>query len=186
MRLPAGVLGSKLEWFEGYRQNHETVQLLLPKARLILEVDADEVWPAKLIAGVLRAFRNNLLTAGRYRTPMIHHWRSFDYVCRDTLWPVRVGVPGSSEAKFGPAWDASIHHFGYARSVADTRYKIETSAHKGEWRAGWLDNVFLRFPSRLTDLHPVVADMWAAEPYDRHQLPEFMRGHPWFNQEVIA
>lgn len=177
------VLRDKLVWVEGMPQNYESVMTIFPKADLILETDADEIWSAALIAYVLRAYRKETL-GGQYRLPMIHHWRSFNYACRDTSWPIRMAAKGLltyHEFKI----DIPIHHFGYARALSDMRYKIETSAHRGEWRAGWWDNVFMRFPERLTDLHPVVEGMWNAEPYDRTCLPDFMREHPWYGKAVI-
>jgi hypothetical protein len=118
---------------------------------------------------------------------MVHHWRSFNYVCHDTSWPVRAFANGGERTASYALGEFSgvIYHFGYARSVADTRYKVETSAHKGEWRPGWLDDVFLNFPNRLNDLHPVVHDMWNAESFDKLKLPEFMRDHPYYDLEVI-
>lgn len=180
------VLGNKLAWFEGYRQNYEVVANLYLKAKLIMEVDADEVWTPGLVASVLRRYHDRGIAQGSYRMPMIHHWRSFGYVCKDGLWPTRMHVVGQETIPtMWPYGGAPVHHFGYARAVSDTHYKIETSAHRGEWRDGWFDNVFLNFPARLTDLHPVVKDMWNAEHYDRSKLPDFMKSHPWFNAEVI-
>lgn len=186
------VLGEKLVWYDGLPQNYTTVKAILPDTRLILEVDADEIWPPSLIASVLRRFRSANLMLGPYRMPMIHHWRSFFYACSDGSWPVRMFVGGGLEnahwKTIPTSWPydgAPINHFGYARSIEDTRYKVETSAHKGEWRRGWFDNVFLRFPERLKDLHPVTVDFWNAEPYDRGRLPDFMQKHPWYDREVI-
>jgi len=184
--IAESVLGKKLVWIEGLRQNYSTVMKLLPSTRLILETDADEIWTPSLTAIALRNWREGNLAPGRYRMPMVHHWRSFGYVCRDNAWPIRMFVPGSDASRMWPYQGRPIHHFGYARSVADTRYKIETSAHKGEWRAGWFDEVFLRFPDRLADLHPVVQGFWNAERYDRADLPDFMHSHPWFGAEVIT
>lgn len=183
--IAEGVLGKKLDWRENLPQNYGTVIDLYPQARLIIEVDADEVYPDALIVSLFRNFRH--MRARYYRLPMIHHWRSFDYACHDAGWPVRMCIPGNSDGTaMSPDMPAHIHHFGYARMLSDMQYKIATSAHKGEWRAGWWEDVFLRFPERLTDLHPVVRDFWNAEPFPRECLPDVMRLHPWYGQEVIA
>jgi len=181
------VLRDKLVWVEGMAQNYETVRTIIPYAELILEVDADEVYEPRLVANLLRAHRQNRLIPGSHRLPMVHHWRSFDYVCRDTSWPIRMNTttPERTHTYQPDMTSGVIHHFGYARALSDMRYKIETSAHRGEWRAGWWDDVFMRYPERLTDLHPVVEGMWNAEPYDKTCLPDFMREHPNFNKVVI-
>lgn len=187
------VLGKKLLWVEGAPQNYNTVRQVLPATKLILETDADEVWPLNLIARVLRLWRDGELTHDRYRMPMIHHWRSFGFVCRDQSWPIRLGLFNRQVPEPIP-WlysGSPINHFGYARSLADMRYKIDTSAHKGEWRAGWWENKFLPWTpdadrAGMTDLHPVAVNLWNAEPYDRQSLPQFMRKHPNFDKAVIA
>ncbi len=181
------VLGDKLIWRDDLPQRHETVMQLLPEAELILVTDADEVWQPKLVANTLRAFRSGRLTAARYHVPMVHHWRSFGYICRDNQWPIRIALPSNQgEKEETMLWGDYIHHFGYARTLADTRYKIETSAHKHEWRPEWWDEMFTAFPKRLTDLHPVVKNLWNAEAYDLANLPDFMRAHAWYGQAVIA
>lgn len=187
LSIAKSILGNKLLWCDDLPQNYDTVLQLIPHADLILELDADEVMPEGMIVSVLRQFKAGALRSRRYRLPMVHHWRSFNYICADGSWPIRLCVPktNDSEAMY-PYLTAPIHHFGYARSVADMRYKIETSAHRGEWRPGWWNDVFLRFPERLTDLHPVVNNMWNAQPFDKHNLPGFMHTHPWFDAEVIA
>jgi hypothetical protein len=182
------VLREKLVWVEGMPQNYESVMTIFPSTELILEVDADEVWTPNLLANALRNWHSDSFLRGSIRIPMVHHWRSFDYVCRDQSWPIRLYNNKSGIGKelvLQPTPDDVIHHFGYARALSDMRYKIETSAHRGEWRAGWWDDVFMRFPSRLNDLHPVVEGMWRAEPYDKSCLPDFMREHPYYNKEVI-
>lgn len=182
------ALGKKLAWHEDYAQNYTTVQRLYPNADLILEVDADEVWPVKLVAGVLRAWRNGNLRAMKYRVSMQHFWRSFNYVCKDTSWPIRVCVPKADSTVEGHIWDDTIHHFGYARSIDDMRYKMDTSAHKGEWRRGWWREKFSSWnpdSGPFEDLHPVNVNFWNAEKYDKSALPDFMRDHPYFKIEVI-
>jgi len=191
--IAESVLGKKLVWAGNWPQNYESVKRILPETKIILEVDADEVWPVDLVARVLRLWRTDELTHDRYRMPMIHHWRSFGYVCRDQSWPIRLGLFNRKAHEPIP-WlysGSPIHHFGYARSLSDMRYKIDTSAHKSEWRAGWWENKFLPWtpdvgPQGMTDLHPVAVNLWNSEPYDRADLPEFMHDHPNFDKAVIA
>lgn len=181
-----GVLGSKLDWRENMPQNYQTIIDLYPDAELILEIDADEVMSPALIGDILRRYRSEQLSVQRYRLPMVHHWRSFNYICRDASWPVRLCVPGNAEGEgFYPSVPSFMHHFGYARSCADMQYKIETSVHRPEWRQEWWTDTFLRFPERLTDLHPVSVGLWNAEPYDRLNLPAVLHHHPYWDKEVI-
>lgn len=187
--IAQSVLGNKLAWIEGITQNYASVMQLFPSTELILETDADEVWPEALVLAAILDFQNGFLDAQRYRMPMIHHWRSFDHICRDQGWPIRMFVPGGTGERYSNYSNRPIHHFGYARSVQDTTYKIETSAHRGEWRSEWLETKFLPWSPQngpFEDLHPVMRDFWKAEHYDKSQLPPSLHDHPYFNCEVIA
>ncbi len=186
-----GVLSGKLIWVEGDPQNYQTVRKHVPDADMIIETDADEIWPTALIHDVLWQYRGQALFGGTYRVPMQHFWRSFNHVCRDSSWPVRLWTSGrgyvnSTGDRMLPFGDKTpIHHFGYARDLAAMRYKIDTSMHKSEWRTGWWDSVFMRYPERLQDLHPVSVGLWNAVEYDKAGLPKIMHSHPYYERSVI-
>jgi hypothetical protein len=178
----------RLQWIENKPVNSQTVLELYPDADIILELDADEIVQPRLLDHITKSYEGGWLTERCYRLPMLHHWRSFDHVCRDQLRPVRLYLPQNivnGDPHYYPEGHGYIHHFGYARSVEDIRYKLAISMHSDEFRQGWWDEVFMRFPERLTDLHPVVHDIWTAVSYDKDLLPGTMHDHPYFDMEAI-
>lgn len=188
--IARNAIGASLDWREGLPVEVETAFSLEPDADVVLELDADEVIHPTLMASILDSYGRGELTARRYRLPFMHHWRSFDYGCTDGSWPVRLYLPKHADTAepeyFHVKTGRYIHHFGYARSVADTQYKAEISAHRGEFRAEWWQDIFLNFPQRLTDLHPVSRDFWNAGRIARHVLPPVLWQHPYADREVIA
>lgn len=177
----------RMEWVEGMPIGAQSAMELHPDADLILELDADEVIQPELFESILKSYEAGELTNRYYRLPMLHHWRSFNYVCRDQLRPVRIylpRIPENGDPHYYPE-DGYIHHFGYARNLTDTRYKLALSMHGHEFRPGWWNEVFMKFPDRLEDLHPVVNGIWRAEPYAPQGLPGFMHSHEYFGRGVI-
>jgi hypothetical protein len=155
---------------------------------MVLELDADEIIEPSLCRDIIERYARGELTAYSYRLPFVHFWRSFNYVCRDGNHPTRLYLPrqrGGQEGIYYPSGAGHVLHFGYARTITDMRYKISLSAHQDEFRARWWDDVFMAFPDRLTDLHPVSVDFWNAEPYDRAGLPDCLRGHAYYGMEKI-
>lgn len=182
--------GPRLMWVEGEAPEVSSVLALRPEVDIVLELDADELIHPSLCEDIRRRFEAGELTAREYRLPFLHYWRSFHYACRDGNWPVRLYLPKNHNDRtdFWPDGDihGAIHHFGYARQLIDMRYKMDVSVHRPEFRPGWWQDIFLKFPERLTDLHPVCTDgFWNAEPIDRAQLPPTLFNHPWLNREVI-
>lgn len=185
--LALSIFQNKLIWIEGEPQNYNTV-LKYSNADLIIETDSDEIWQTPALLTVLQRYRSGSLHPGRYRVPMVHFWRSFNHVCRDASWPVRLCVGGVTDEQtmnFDAASTAPMFHFGYARSLTDMRYKIDTSMHKGEWRRGWWEQVFMAYPGRLRDLHPVSVNLWNAEAFDKRMLPAALIDHPYYSRGVI-
>lgn len=180
----------RLHWVEGLPVNGRTALELYPDADALLELDADEVIQPQLAQDIIRQLAAEGLDRPAYRLPFVHHWRSFDHVCRDSGWPVRLYLPKlpGKEIAFWPGGQEAgvIHHFGYARREADTLYKIGVSMHKEEFRPGWWENVFMAYPKRLTDLHPVSIDFWNAEPFCRADIPAVLQDHPYYELEKIA
>lgn len=180
----------RTHWIEGLPVNGQTALGLYPDADVLLELDADEVIQPRLLHDILQRLAQGDLANPAYRLPFVHHWRSFDHVCRDSGWPVRLYLPKrpGKEIAYWPGGQEAgvIHHFGYARRERDTLYKIGVSMHKEEFRPGWWERVFLAYPERLTDLHPVSIDFWNAEPFDRADIPAVLRDHPYYGLEKIA
>lgn len=182
--------GPRLAWLDQSIPRTEDILAMHPGADAVLELDADEVIHPSLVEDIRRRLESGELTAQTYRLPFVHHWRSFGYVCRDGNWPVRLYLPKNhnGQTDFWPdgAAHGAIHHFGYARSLVDMLYKMDVSVHRPEFRTGWWEDIFLKFPERLTDLHPVCLDgFWNAESMPRAELPPVLYDHPYLNREVI-
>lgn len=188
MAAAQSVGSDKVLWVEGVPVEVDTALRYFPDADIVLELDADEIIEAALFEDIIERYERGELTASAYRLPFLHFWRSFNYACDDAGWPVRLYLPknGRGDATMYPTGNTGrVLHFGYARTNVDTKYKWETSVHIGELRPEWWRDIWARFPERLTDVHPVIRDWWNAEPYDKAQLPDFMRQHPYFSLEIV-
>lgn len=180
----------RVVWVEGRPIDIYQAAQVIPEAYAILELDADEVISPQLCQTIRRLLTERELGAAVYRLPMMHHWRSFNYICRNPGWPTRLFFPRrprTEEDHYLPGgYEAGvIHHFGYARRRADMEYKVRLSMHREEWRPDWWATRYNCFPAVLKDVHPTTPDLWNAEPYDKMQLPEIMRDHPYFNLDII-
>lgn len=179
--------GKRLLWLD-LHPRAATVLDMYPEADMVLELDADEIVQPQLIESILKHRSQGHLTARQYRIPMIHHWRSFNYYCANPGWPGRLYIPGNSgDIEYFPeSYEAGvIHHFGYARKRQDMLYKVSLSVHLDEWRSDWWETKYDRFPDVLNDVHPTCVDMWDALPYDKSQMPDILKSHPYYNLEVI-
>lgn len=150
-------------------------------AEMILVVDSDEIWDPKVLEKALQDSRQSARRENCIR--MLTFWKSFSWVCHDEMLPTRVISPRKPEGKF--FLTGRVFHFGYARSMRDTEYKISIHGHKAEWRADWLERYRSWPASGNKDLHPTCLDVWDAVPYNKHELPAFLHSHPYFNQDVI-
>lgn len=155
-------------------------------ANVILVVDADEVWPAETLTKALAHIDQN--RAGRWLVNMVHFWRSFNWVCRDNAWPIRFFDfrPGVTlDQAYLPKETGDIYHFGYAVTEQVLRYKASIHGHHGEWRPDWFDTKWAAWPPP-EDCHPTnERGWWNPEPFDKEQLPEFMRSHPFWGRERV-
>lgn len=182
--------GGKIRWYdvenlryEGQHRDLALQTIIGAGADIVLVVDYDEIWPAKVLADSLEQVinhgetRNNLIN-------MIHFWRSFGYACYDQGWPVRIidtrFVSGTNYLQTG-----KVFHFGYAVTDRVMAYKWLIHGHKNELRPGWLDNIWPKWPP-ADDCHPTNdKGFWRPVPFDKTVLPEFMKGHPFYNLEMI-
>jgi hypothetical protein len=187
LRAAALAAGPKMQWHEVdrfYQEGpHRDYALSLCRGDLALVVDADEVWHPHVLEAALRHAYDNVARDWliNFTTP----WRSFGWVVRDNMWPVRIidlRRPRSAGPGYVPQELGEIYHFGYAIRDLIMKYKISIHGHHGEWRPDWYETKWLAWPPR-PDCHPTCVDTWFPEPFDRHLLPEVMWGHPFFNVE---
>jgi len=179
---------SKIRWIDGHwnteGQHRQAIHHFsaIDNPDCIVTVDADEVWAKRVIENALdKGYKGN---SRIYGAKMLTFWRSFSWICLDDWLPVRLTFPKRN----GPndSIDGRVFHFGYARSIADISYKVPIHGHHHEWRPEWFGR-FVTWPqSGNNDLHPVAKDVWNAMPYDKAQLPDFMKQHPYYNLDIIA
>lgn len=173
------------QWFsEGQHRDHAFMVTKSWGADLVLVVDSDEVWdPAVLPEVLVEAAR---MDAEHIRLPFIHFWRSFSWVCRDEMMPIRIqkAVRGQDGYLRPPT---PVYHFGYAQRPDIVKYKAAIHGHRGEWRNGWFGEKFLAWSpaAQVGDVHPTCEDIWYPERFDKEQLPDLMRDHPYWNEELI-
>lgn len=178
---------SKIKWYdidwihqEGQQRDYAVQICRQNRADLILVVDCDEVWPADTLTAAL----NHVWQANSARNWLInfsHFWRSFNYVCKDNNWPVRIidlrhnAGTGYISTDFG-----DIYHFGYAVTDKIMSYKWAIHGHKGELRPSWWDKWRAWPPAE--DCHPTNDNnWWMPQPFDKGKLPDFMYSHPFYN-----
>lgn len=154
-------------------------------AEMVLVVDADEVWPEETLAGVL----SHVWDSAGPRDWLINFttlWRSFDWVVRDDLWPVRLlDLRHADGVAYVPRELGPIYHFGYAIQDEIMRYKMLCHGHRGEWRLDWWETKWPAWPPP-PDCHPTNEDgFWNPESFDKELLPELMRDHPFWGLERI-
>ncbi len=177
-------------WHEGQHRDY-ALSVAGRDASLVLVCDYDEIWPYATLKAVLdyvwqaNAARNWLLNfAGQF-------WRSFNWVCHDNNWPVRVidtrhsGGVGYIPTELGPVW-----HFGYAIRDEVLKYKLAIHGHKDELRPNWYDEKWQAWPP-VDDCHPTNGKndegigWWNPKPFDKRELPYVLHNHPWFNVDKI-
>lgn len=157
-------------------------------ADLIVVLDCDEIWHRKQLELILSDVWDG--KTRNYLINMIHFWRSFNWACRDDGWPVRIidlRMPiNSDDVKYIEREMAQVYHFGYAVVDKVMRYKWQIHGHKNEMRHLWLNNIWGAQSSPTFDCHPTNdKGFWNAEWFNKEQLPEFMRDHPFYNLERI-
>jgi hypothetical protein len=145
----------------------------------VLVVDYDEVWDGETLEQALQFVSQS--PRQRFLVPMIHLWQGFDLVCRDLNQPQRFYKPLGTGTEYVPLKNP-VWHFGYAISDKLMTYKWSIHGHQTELRPGWLQDKWL---ARATeDIHPTnTQGFWNAEPYDKEELPDFMRSHPRWTEK---
>ncbi len=156
-----------------------------PDADTVVQLDADEVWEEGALA-----YHMNTAIYTDSKFAMVDWftlWRSFGWQCIDRYGagPVRLWRPREGE---GTAFSEGkpLVHCGWARSEADTLYKISTWGHAPEVRQGWWEEKFLASGERrVPDVHPTRPGFWNPIPHNRRLLPDILLGHPYCDLEVI-
>lgn len=158
---------------------------LCDEADLALVVDCDEIWDPEVLERALRLAYDS--QARVWRINFTSPWRSFNWVCRDSLWPDRIHNFRSPTKDYGyvPTDLGEIYHFGYAVRNEIMVYKAAIHGHVGEWRKDWFETKWSIWPPP-PDCHPTnERGFWNPEPFDKNQLPDFMKEHPYFHLERI-
>lgn len=155
---------------------------------ILVTTDADEVWRDKKTLDDLIQLTYDR-KAKSCLVWMRHLWRSFDFICDDPMRQERLHYIGAdrqdliyAEQPYNMVW-----HFGYARTPAAIKYKIGIHGHSHEWlqsKESWFQNKFMPFPP-AENVHPVCEATWFPKPFDKKELPEMMKEHPYYNLEVI-
>lgn len=184
----ATSVGPKVRWHETdlfwQEGPHRDYALSLCRGDLALVVDCDEVWhPLTLEAALRMAWDGG--PKWKWRVNFLTPWRSFNWICRDDMWPDRIhDLRRGSDIGYVPTHLGPIWHFGYAVRDEVLRYKMACHGHKDEWRDGWFEEKWSPWPP-VKDVHPTCEGFWNPEPMNREALPEVMSTHPWWDVEPI-
>lgn len=186
----------KIRWYEtDHRQEGPQRDAALEVCRqagaeLVLVVDCDEVWSPSTLQLCLAHAYYGRGPSGPSRNWLLNFttlWRSFNWVCTDDLWPVRMIDLRQSEktTAYLPREYGATYHFGYAVRDEVLRYKMAIHGHHAEWRPDWYDTKWNAWPPP-DDCHPTNLNFWHPKPFDKENLPQVMRSHPWWGAERIA
>lgn len=174
-------------WDEGQQRNTALSVCQNMGAEMVLVVDCDEIWAEDTLRRVLQHCQEH--PARNHLVNMVHFWRSFNWACRDNNWPVRIidltRPQDNNDVDYVPRELGDIYHFGYAVTNEIMAYKWLVHGHKDEARPNWFAEKWNVWPPAM-DCHPTNDNnWWMPEPFDREQLPELMRKHPFYNLERI-
>lgn len=174
---------------EGAHRDFAIKHLRQQGAKMVLVVDADEVWaPGAAQQALDFAWAEN--RAGRWMARFTNFWRSFQWIVRDHFTPIRI-----VDLRHPLTVDAYLHasiepvlHFGYAQRDELMGYKWTCHGHQQELRPGWVQK-FRDWTPEIEDLHPCVNNLWTrAEPTPpdvMEMLRQTLGDHPYFDLEVI-
>ncbi len=192
--------GKPLFWHTGRWSNegsHRNTILQIAKdrnARLILVVDADELWDPDTAAKALIDSETYHSEAHIIRARFIHFWRSLHWACEDPSLPARIINPWVKQEKewYISPQEYPVLHFGYAQNIEITKYKQDIHGHKNEWRQGWFENKFKAWHpgSDIIDVHPTChQDFWHPRPTPpkvKELVDKLLYDHPWYGKDLIV
>lgn len=177
-------------WNEGQQRDFAVQTLQNDNADLILVMDYDEIWHPHVLDKAL----NHVWQTNGARNWLInfrHAWRSFNYMCDDQNWPVRIiDTRHSGGVGYVPKELGDIYHMGYAITDKVLRYKLSIHGHKDELRPNWYEEKWQAWPPP-DDCHPTNGKndegvgWWNPKPFDKRELPYVLHSHPYFNVDKI-
>ncbi len=176
-------------WQEGQQRDY-ALSVSSQGAELVVVCDYDEIWHPHVLDKAL----NHVWQMNGARNWLInfsHLWRSFNWVCTDSNWPVRIiDTRHSGGVGYVPKELGDIYHFGYAVTDKVMRYKMSVHGHKDEWRPNWFEEKWQAWPP-VDDCHPTNGKndegigWWNPQPFDKRELPHVLHSHPWFGVDKI-
>lgn len=170
-------------WREG--EHRDYAMSLCRDYDLVLVADADEPWDGEVLDKCLKHAWDN--SAQTWRLNFSTPWRSFNWLCRDNMWPDRIHDNRSGRAdRWGylPKDLGEHYHFGYCISNSVLTYKIAIHGHRSEWREEWYRDKWLAWPP-VADCHPTCLNTWTTEPFDKNLLPPVLHDHPYWNLDKV-
>lgn len=172
-------------YYEGQHRDKAVEVCQKAGADMVLVVDCDEIWHKDILDKALD-YAWELNRARNWLINFTHFWRSFDWVCRDQGWPVRIiDLRHRDGTGFIPAEFGEIYHFGYAVRNEIMAYKWRIHGHKDELRPDWLETKWQAWPPP-EDCHPTnERGFWNPVKFDKTELPVLMRAHPFWDKERI-
>jgi len=173
-------------WHEGQHRDLAVEICRQAGADIVLVVDYDEIWQEATLKAALEHIQKSTLFVRNWLVNFTHFWRSFDWVCRDEGWPVRlIDLRQKDDIDYIPKELGEIYHFGYAIRDEIMRYKWKIHGHKSELRPTWFADKWSVWPPPL-DCHPTNdKGFWKPEPFDKSKLPEIMKRHQFYNLRKI-
>ena len=181
------VKGLDVEWVDGswqYEGEHnDEILKYVQNDDWIVRFDSDEIYPDGSVEYFIKNAEES--NCNQYRMPFLHFWRSFDWVCKDGQWPIRL----TRKRGDGLGWlpdKYRVFHMGYAIPTNYIEYKMQVSGHRNEWRPIWFSQKWL--PNAKQDIHPVSylpVPLWNAEPFLKETMPEVLKRHEYYNKVVI-
>lgn len=177
-------------------------------------VDGDEVYRPEHLEALLEEIRRHP-QVGTFQIKCIIFWRGFAYrippqAMTWTPWrvfridrrrrflglsvPYQTAFIGDNKTNsLGPRYLVPqewcvFYHFSYARSEEKMRQKLATFSVANQVRNGWLERVWLRWPSQreMRNIHPMVPEEFPQASWvGTDDLPEVMRTHPYFPLDII-
>lgn len=185
------VLGDKLIWvakdsFDNESQHRAVKYEFAFGFDLVLSIDADEVFKEDEIKPALEFAYNN---PERYYgiNGYINLWRSFSYACYDGFRPIRIEKVMANNTLQNLNCPLTIWHFSTCQSQPLMNYKYKVFGHASEVRDNWLEDIYYSWtPSnQFDDVHVVSLKLWNPVPYDKNLMPEYLKNHPNFNQNIV-
>lgn len=156
---------------------------------ILVAVDADEIWKTEMLRELIQLTFDR--KASKCLVWMRHLWRSFNYICDDQMRQERIYYmrDDKKDLIYAPQPINQVWHFGYAQDLKTVEYKISIHGHSAEWilpKERWFTERYCVFPpAEGVYVHPACADVWFPAEFNKEQLPEIMREHPYYNLEKI-